>query len=434
MDLNIPAPVEGIKRIVIVGGGFGGIALAQSLGKRSGFQTVLIDRNNYHQFQPLLYQVATSGLEPTAISFPIRKIFRKVRDFHFRMAEVEAVDRVAGRLRTSAGELHYDYLVLAAGTDTNYFGMENVERHSMPLKSVSEALALRNRVLEVMEQAVRVVDPEARAALLNFVVVGGGPTGVEMAGALAELQQRIFPKDYPELDIAGMKIYLLNAAPRLLEGFSEESSARALHDLRADGVEVVLNAAVKDYDGQTVFYNDSETITARTVVWASGVIANTISGITPEQCGRGRRIKVDAFNRIPDNERVFVIGDQCLQVSDSRYPGGHPQVAQVAIQQGEQLAANLLRIVSGTASVPFVYKDKGSMATIGRNRAVAEIGGRRFGGFAAWALWLFVHLLFIIGVRNRLTVLFDWSWSYITYDRPLRTIIRPARSAREEQK
>lgn len=426
MDMNIPESSE--KRVVIVGGGFGGVALARALCRKGKYQTVMVDRNNYHQFQPLLYQVATSGMEPTAISFPLRKVFRKGRDFHFRMAEVEAVERERNVMRTSAGDLHYDYLVLAAGTDTNYFGMESVERNAMPLKSVGEALALRNRVLAIMEQAVRTTDPKERVELLNFVVVGGGPTGVELAGALAELQRRIFPKDYPELNIAKtMKIYLVNAAPRLLEGFSEVSSARALKDLQRVGVEVVLDAKVSDYDGHRVSYNDGQQIPARTVVWASGVIANAVDGIPAEMLGRGRRIKVDEYNRMEGSENIFVIGDQCLQTNDARYPNGHPQVAQVAIQQGKRVAENLLRMARGEQPEPFSYKDKGSMATIGRNKAVAEIGGRNFGGFLAWALWLFVHLLFIIGVRNRLTVLFDWSWSYLTYDRPLRTIIRPAK-------
>lgn len=426
MDLNIPDSFE--KRVVIVGGGFGGVALARALCRKGKYQTVMVDRNNYHQFQPLLYQVATSGMEPTAISFPLRKVFRKGRDFHFRMADVEAVEPERNLLRTSAGDLHYDYLVLAAGTDTNYFGMENVERNALPLKSVGEALALRNRVLAIMERAVRTTDPKERVELLNFVVVGGGPTGVELAGALAELQRRIFPKDYPELNIAkSMKIYLVNASPRLLEGFSELSSARALKDLQRAGVEVVLDAKVTDYDGHMVFYNDGQQIPAKTVVWASGVIANAVEGVPAEMLGRGRRIKVDEYNRMEGSENIFVIGDQCLQTNDSRYPNGHPQVAQVAIQQGKRVAENLLRMAEGEQPEPFSYKDKGSMATIGRNKAVAEIGGRNFGGFLAWALWLFVHLLFIIGVRNRLTVLFDWSWSYLTYDRPLRTIIRPAK-------
>lgn len=426
MDLNIPETSK--KRVVIVGGGFGGVALARALCRQGKFQTVMVDRNNYHQFQPLLYQVATSGMEPTAISFPLRKVFRKGRNFHFRMAEARAVGPEQNILHTSAGDLHYDFLVLAAGTDTNYYGMENVERYALPLKSVGEALALRNRVLAIMEQAVRTADPAERMELLNFVVVGGGPTGVELAGALAELQRRIFPQDYPELNIArSMRIYLVNATGRLLDGFSEESSARALKDLRHSGVEVVLGATVKDFDGHTVYYNDGQSIPARMVVWASGVVANAMEGIPSEMLGRGRRIQVDAYNRMKGSENVFVIGDQCLQTDDPRYPNGHPQVAQVAIQQGKRLAKNLLRMADGQQLVPFSYRDKGSMATIGRNRAVAEIGGRHFGGFFAWALWLFVHLLFIIGVRNRLTVLFDWSWSYLTYDRPLRTIIRPVK-------
>lgn len=416
MNLNIPTPAT--KRVVVIGGGFGGLSLVKGL-RNSGMQIVMLDRNNFHQFQPLLYQVATAGLEPTAIAFPIRKLLARHKDFHFRMTEVTQVRAEQNIIVTTDGELSYDYLVMATGTDTNYFGIESVRENAMPLKSIGEALALRNRILSILEKAQKLATPENISSYLNIVIVGGGPTGVELAGAVAELRNTIFPKDYPEIDFNLMHIYLVNASGRLLEAFSLASSAEALSRLEAMGVEVMLNTAVKQYDGATVSYGDSGTITSELVVWVGGVAASYPDGISSQVKGRGGRLKTDLFNRIEGYDNIFAIGDIAL-ISCEKYPAGHPQVAQVAIQQGRNLAMNLLK---GDFSIPFSYYDKGSMATIGRDSAVAEISRYRFKGFIAWVLWLAVHLLFIIGVRNRLTVLFDWGWSYITYDRPLRTII-----------
>lgn len=423
MNMNVPAPAPGIKRVVIVGGGIAGISLTRKLVKNKQFQIVLVDRHNYNQFPPLLYQVATSGLEPTAISFPLRKIFRKKKNFFFRMAKLQSVMTEQNKVRTTIGDLEYDYLVLAAGTDTNYFGNEDIIRHTMPLKSVPEALAIRNRILKVMEGVVRMEDSEEKTPYLNFVIVGGGPTGVELAGALAELKRKIFPKDYPDMDVRSMKIYLINGAPRLLESFSEESSARAFKDLEKAGVDIILGAHVTDYDGLQVSCDNGTILQSRTVIWTSGVIANPVEGLDDSQIGHARRILVDGINRIEGLENVFAIGDQSLLESDPKYPKGHPQLAQVAIQQGKLLAKNLKRLEQGKPTRNFAYRDKGTMATIGRNQAVAEIGNRKFGGFLAWVMWLFVHLFYIVGAKNRVTVLIDWFWGYITYDRPLRTII-----------
>lgn len=427
MNMNVPAPAPGIKRVVIIGGGIAGISLTRKLVKNKQFQIVLIDKHNYNQFPPLLYQVATSGLEPTAISFPLRKIFRKKKNFFFRMAKLQSVMSDQNKIRTSIGDLEYDYLVLAAGTDTNYFGNEDIIRHTMPLKSVPEALAIRNRILKVMEGVVRMEDSAEKTPYLNFVIVGGGPTGVELAGALAELKRKIFPKDYPDMDIRSMKIYLINGAPRLLESFSEESSARAYKDLEEAGVDIILGAHVTDYDGLQVSCDNGMILESRTVIWTSGVIANPVEGLDASQIGHARRILVDGINRIEGLENVFAIGDQSLLLSDPKYPKGHPQLAQVAIQQGRLLAKNLKQLERNEPTQCFAYRDKGTMATIGRNQAVAEIGNRKFGGFLAWVMWLFVHLFYIVGAKNRVTVLIDWFWGYITYDRPLRTIIESER-------
>lgn len=422
IELNIAQPMVG--RVVVVGGGFAGIATVKAL-RKSGFQIVMFDRNNYHQFQPLLYQIATSGLEPTAITFPLRHLFCDYENFYFRMAQVIEVDRENNRLKTSIGEITYDYLILAAGTDTNYFGIKNIEQSALSLKNVGEALMLRNRVYQAMEQALRVSDQQQE--YLNFVIVGAGPTGVELCGALAELKNYILPKDYPEIDFAAMNIYLLNAADRILETFSEEGSTRAYNDLRSMGVDIVLSAKVSDYIDNKVIYNGDQSISTRNLVWSSGVIANKIEGIS--ELGRGARILVDEQNKIQGCTNIYAIGDQALMITE-QYPAGHPQVAQVAIQQGRNLGYN----ISKGQQRPFTYNDKGSMATIGRNRAVAEIGRYKFQGFTAWVMWLMVHLLFIIGVRNRLAVMWDWAWSYMTRDQPLRSIIEVKKRPEPETK
>lgn len=412
-ELNI-APAK-MGRVIVVGGGFGGLSVAQILFGND-LQVVIIDRNNYHQFQPLLYQVATSGLEPTAISFPIRGILRDYRDVHFRMATVTAVDTKANIVHTTIGDLSYDYLVLAAGADTNYFGNKNIEQNSLPLKSISEALALRNQIYRTMEAAIDIEDQEERQPYLNFVIVGGGPTGVELSGAVVELRNKILPRDYPGIDFTKMRVILMNAGGRLLDTFSEKSSEQTLLDLQAMGVEVMLNTKVTDYNDNTVYYNDGQALGTRNLVWASGVIANKIPGI--ENLGRGARITVNDYNLVDGLDNVYAVGDQAIMSSSP-----HPQVAQVAMQQGQLVAKNILRHIRNQPQQPFKYIDKGSMATIGRNRAVVELKNLKLNGFIAWLMWLFVHLLFIIGVRNRFTVMWDWAWSYITREQPLRSII-----------
>lgn len=336
------------------------------------------------------------------------------------MATATGVDSAQKVLHTSIGDLSYDYLVLALGADTAYFGMDSIKLNALPLKSVGEALRLRNRIYSSMERAVNEPDAAARAEWLNFVIVGGGATGVELAGAIAELRNRILPKDFSEIDFSKMRVVLLNAGGRLLENFSELSSQCALRDLTAMGVEVIASAKVSAYEGGCVVYNDGERIATRNMVWASGVAACHIDGVAAR--GRGGRIEVDDINRVQGMDNVFAIGDQAFI-----NPAGHPQVAQVALQQGRQLAKNLLRITRNQDTIPFKYHDKGSMATIGRNRAVAEVKGRYLSGFVAWIMWLFIHLLFIVGVRNRFTVMWDWAWSYITRDQPLRSIIEASR-------
>ena len=422
MSINIQRNQK--KRVVIVGGGLGGLRLAEDL-YGSGMQVVLIDKNNFHQFPPLIYQIASAGIDPSSISFPFRQIFRKRKDFYFRMAEARMVDTEKKILQTSIGKIDYDYLVLAAGATTNFFGNKNIEEWAIPMKTVPEAMGLRNALLSNFERALTCATEEERQELLNVVIVGGGATGVEIAGALAEMRRYVIPYDYPDMDSSLMHIYLIEAGDRLLAGLSQESSQKAYDFLKSMGVDIQFGKMVTDYRDHKVIMKDGTEIPTRTFIWVSGIRANAMPGIDESHLGRGFRFKVDEFNRIPCVEDVFAIGDQCLQTSDAAYPNGHPQVAQVAIQQAKNLAKNLKRIDKGADSsqlTAFHYNNLGSMATIGRNKAVVEIGKFRSQGFFAWVLWLVVHLRSILGVKNKVMVLLNWLWKYVSYNDSIRMI------------
>lgn len=432
MSLNIAKNEK--KRVIIVGGGFGGLKLANKL-KNSGFQVVLIDKNNYHQFPPLIYQVASAGMEPTSISFPFRKIFQKRKDFYFRMAEVRAIFPEKNMIQTSIGKAEYDYLVFAAGTTTNFFGNEHIADEAMPMKNVSEAMGLRNALLANLERAVTCSSELERQELLNVVVVGGGATGVEIAGVLSEMKKFVLPHDYPDMPSSLLHIYLIEAGPRLLAAMSPESSKHSEQFLREMGVNILLNKKVVDYRDHKVMLGDGSEIATRTFIWVSGVTGVPIGNLNPEMIGRGGRIKVDEFNRVQGLDNVFAIGDQCIQFADKNYPNGHPQLAQVAIQQGELLAKNLRRLEKGKSLTPFHYSNLGSMATVGRNRAVAEFKKVRMQGWFAWIVWLVVHLRSILGVRNKVVVLLNWVWNYLTYDQSMRMIVyaKKAKEVRERE-
>ncbi|TAE24725.1 MAG: NAD(P)/FAD-dependent oxidoreductase [Candidatus Kapaibacterium sp.] len=423
--MNIPSSTK--PRVVIVGGGFGGIELARALNGEA-VQVVLFDRNNFHTFQPLLYQVSTAGLEPDSIAFPLRKVFKRSKNVFFRWGEVLRVVPEKNMLETSIGELSYDYLVLATGSTTNFFGMKSVAENAMPMKTVAEALNLRSTILQAFEAATLTAEQKQRQELMTFVVVGGGPTGVETAGALAELKKHVLPHDFPELDLRLMRVFLLEATPRLLNGMSDGSGASAVEALQRMGVNVLLGAAVKDYDGATIHLQDGSAIAARTLIWAAGVVGQGVEGVAKESIVRGNRMKVDEYNRVEGYGNIYAIGDvAAMPGTDERYPNGHPMVAPVAMQQGQLLAANILRMTKHQAPEAFRYFDKGSMATIGRNRAVVDVAALRFTGWIAWVMWLGLHLLMLVGFRNKLVVMINWIWNYLSYDRGTRLIVRPFR-------
>ena len=414
------------RRVVVVGGGLGGLKLVSSL-RDTDFQVVLVDKNNYNQFPPLIYQVASAGLEPSNISFPFRRLFQGWKNFFFRMAEVQHIDTEEKAIKTSIGTIHYDDLVLAAGATTNFFGNKNIEASALPMKSVSESMRLRNTILQNLERA-ETEDNEARKqALMNIAIVGGGPSGVEIAGVLAEMKQTILPRDYPDLDTSCMHIYLINATPRLLGAMSERSSREAEKALKELGVEVMTNCMVTDYVDKELVLKDGQRISAETVIWVSGIKANNIDGIPTESIGHAGRILVDRFNQVKGLKDVYAIGDQCIVEGDEAYPYGHPQLAQVAIQQAKTLAKNLIRQEKGETEQPFNYHNLGTMATIGRKKAVVEIGKLKFGGFFAWLLWLIVHLRSILGVKNKTIVFLNWMWSYMNYKQSLRLILKAKR-------
>ncbi|SEJ03036.1 NADH dehydrogenase [Cyclobacterium xiamenense] len=418
-------------RIVIVGAGFAGLKLARTL-RNKAYHVILLDKNNYHQFQPLFYQVATAGLEPSAISFPLRKVFHDTPNVTFRMGGAKRIDQRQNRLYTEIGYIDYDYLVLAMGADTNYFGMENIMKNSIPMKSVSEALFIRNKIISNYERAITIADESKRKALMNVVIVGGGPTGVELAGAMAELRNKVFPKDYPQLNFKNMKVVLVEAGASLLAGMSAESGEKAKTYLEKLQVEVLLHTAVADYDGLNVTINGETRFQTHTLLWAAGIVPNHIEGIREEQIAKGGRLLVDAYNRLHSSENIFVLGDGCLQQMED-YPRGHPQVAQVAIQQARNLGANLLAKLHQQPEKPFRYKDLGSMATVGRKLAVVDLPFIKFQGLLAWLTWLFVHLMAIVGVKNRIFIFLDWSWNYLSFDPSLRLLIKPTISKPEDR-
>lgn len=418
---QVPLPPTDKPRIVIIGGGFAGIKLVKKL-RNLPVQLVLFDRNNYHTFQPLLYQVATAGLEPDSIADPLRKQLEPVKNFFFRMGVVYSINPENNTISTEIGEVSYDHLVIATGSKTNYFGNESIMQHGFPLKQIPQALDLRSHLLQNFEAANIAADEEELSSRMNIVIVGGGPTGVEVAGAMGELKRNILPKDYPELDFDRMRIFLLEGSDRLLQGMSEKSGERSLRYLDKFHVEVQLNTMVKSYDGKEAVLSNGETIKTHTLIWAAGVKGNHPKGLRSEVI-KGGRLAVDLFNRVDGYDNIYAIGDIAMMTSDE-YPKGHPMLAQVAIQQGTHLANNLKRQLKGKEMEPFQYKDKGSMATIGRNKAVADLNGVKLGGFLAWMIWMFVHLISIIGFRNRLIVFSNWVWNYFTYDKGTRLIIR----------
>lgn len=424
--MNIP--ISEYPRVVIVGGGFAGISIAKHLIKEK-IQVVLLDRHNYHTFQPLLYQVSTSGLEPDSIAYPLRKITRHSKDGYFRLAEVKQILPEENKIQTSIGDLAYDYLVLATGSRTNFFGNESIQEHAMWMKTIPQALNIRSLILENLEQAVITEDPKKRKALLNFVVAGAGPTGVELCGAIAEVRNHIVPKDFRDLDPAEMEIHLIEGLDRVLPPMSPKASQKAEKFLKELGVEIHLNVMVQEYDGQTVTTNKEELeFHTSTFIWAAGVSGAPVEGLNVSALvDKADRYEVNVFNQVKGYENIFAIGDIALMSSED-YPKGHPMVAQPAIQQGKHLAKNLKRILKGEKMLAFEYNDKGTMATVGRNKAVVDLGKLKFGGFFAWFIWMFIHLYFLVGFRNRLITFFNWVYNYVNFDKASRLIIRPFKS------
>ena len=417
------------KHIVIIGGGFAGINLAKKLGKVSSYKVTLVDKNNYNFFPPLLYQVSTGYLDPSSITFPFRNLFRGQVNLRFRMGTFEEVKPEEQKIILNNGELTYDYLVLATGTQTNYFGLDQIEKHAIPMKTLEDALDMRNLLLQRLEQATRIDDTSQRLPYLNMVIAGGGPTGVEISGVFAELRNHTIRKEFPELIGSGSRIYLINGGGELLSPMSKKSQRYTLEQLQSMGVEVLLNTRVIDFDGEKVLMKDGSHIYSKNLIWATGVTGFRFKGIPEASYDRGNRLKVDEVNRVDGLKNIYAIGDSSLSVSDPKFPAGHPQLAQVAMQQGRVLAKNFKRMVKNKPLKPFTYLDKGSMAIIGSNKAVADMPKPKmhFKGFMAWFIWLFVHLFALIDYRNRVRTFYNWSTEYLTKNQDLRLIIRPSR-------
>ena len=418
-------------KIIIAGAGFGGLRLARKLNNKSGFEIILLDRFNYHQFQPLFYQVATGGLEPSSISFPLRKVFQKSKNVKIRLAELEEIFPGKNEIRTSIGEMNYDVLVLAMGANTNFFGNTAIAENAFSMKSIPDALQLRNALLLNFEKALTTTDQNELERLMNIVVVGGGPTGAELSGALAEMKKYVLPKDYPELDFSKMNIFLVEGTGKTLGNMSEKSSEQSRQYLERLGVKLMMDQLVKNYDGKNVLLSNGDSIPSTTVIWAAGIKGNVVGGIEKNMIGKGSRIMVDRECRLPAYNNIYCIGDLAI-MKTPKYPDGHPQVAPVAIQQAELLSKKMKSIVKQSASIyEFEYRDKGTMATIGRNLAVVDIpipkafGTKlHFRGFFAWLIWMGLHLMLILGVKNRFFVFINWLYNYITYDQNLRLIVK----------
>ena len=414
-------------KIVIIGGGFAGINLAKELANFKGIDVVLVDKNNYNFFPPLIYQVATAFLEPSSISYPFRKFFSGKKNLKFRLGELLKVNQFENTINLSNGELHFDKLVFATGAETSYFGMESVRKNAIPMKTLNDAIEMRNIVLQNLEKAAITKEIRERRKLLTIVIAGGGPTGVEVSGMFAEMRKSILLKEYSELDTTASNIYLVDGGDALLSPMSKESQKDTLKALTELGVVVKLNTKVVDFKDDTVFFENGETIATKNLIWAAGVTAKIFEGISPESYGRGKRLLTNEFNMVKGTQNVFAIGDTCIQLNDANFPDGHPQVAQVAIQQGVNLAKNLKLLAKNKKMKAFEYNDKGSMAIIGRNKAVVDLPNPKlhFNGFFAWLIWLFIHLISLITYRNRLKTFYNWTIAYFAKDQSLRMIIRP---------
>ena len=421
--MNIP-DID-LPRIVVIGAGFAGLKLARQIDTNH-YQLVLIDKNNFHTFQPLLYQVASAGLEPDSIAYPLRKTLRNKKNTFYRLAVVESVDSGKKMVSTSIGNLSYDKLVIATGAGNNFFGNKTIEENAIPMKSLTEALDLRSKILENFELALNTQDLNKREELMNFVIVGAGPTGVELAGALAELKNKILPKDFPDLDLRKMKIHLIEAAPRVLSAMSEKSSVQAFKYLKKLNVHIYTDTRVQNYENNLVTTSIGKVFSCDTLIWAAGVAGERPKGLNEDLIGRGNRIIVDEFLKIKNMKDIYVLGDTSLIMTE-KYPNGLPMLGSVAMQEGAYFAKQLNRIAKNKTVRPFIYKDKGTMATIGRNRAVVEMGSFKFQGAFAWAVWMLVHLMLLVGFRNRVVVFVNWTWNYFKFNNGLRLIIRPYR-------
>ena len=416
-----------MKKVIIVGGGFAGLGLAKKLSYNQQFEVIVVDRNNYHYFPPLLYQVSTGFIEPSNISYPFRKMFQGKQNIRFYMGELVRVVPETNTIETDNGSLSYDYLVLAMGTESNFFGNENVMKNALPMKTIDEAVNIRNYILLHLEEAARSTTSTDKERLSNIVIAGGGPTGVEMAGMLAEMARNISSKDYPEITSNWGTIYLIHGGPSLLGPMSKKAQGEAYEVLNKLGVKIILNTLVKDYMNEEVILSSGEKINSATLIWSSGVIAREVKGLPTETLTSGRRIVVNEINQVKEYDNIFAIGDQCFQSSDKNYPNGHPQLAQVAIQQGQMLGSNLKRMEEGKPAKAFKYNNKGSGAIISKYKGVFDLPKSSFKGFFAWFAWLFIHIIPLIGFRNKMKIAFNWLWSFITNDPTLRLIIRPAK-------